>query len=72
MGINELETLSMLNLEIEVLHLDERMIPMLSSFTRSAEDNSDNLDKKEGRPTSDDTELTDDGEASRDKTDKKN
>ena len=73
MGINELETLSMLNLEIEVLHLDERMIPMLSSFTRSAKDNSDNLPEREvGRPTSDDTEITDDGEASRDKVDKKN
>lgn len=70
MGINELETLSMLNLEIEVLHLDEKMIPMLSSFTRSANDNSENLTG--GRPQSDDTEITDDGEASRDKTDNKN
>ena len=69
MGINELETLSMLNLEIDVLKLNERMIPMQSSFTTSS-----NViaGETQGRPTSDDTELTDDGEASRDKTDKAN
>lgn len=69
MGISELETLSMLNLEIEILELDEKMIPVSTSYTMSGNNaNRDNV----GRPKSSDTEITDDGEASRDKTDRAN
>ena len=67
MGINELETLSMLNLEIDVLNLHKKMVPVSSSYTMSG-----NIADGGGRPESDDTEITDDGEASRDKADKAN
>ena len=68
MGINELETLSMLNLEIDVLGLHKKMVPVSSSYTMSG----NIADGGNGRPTSDDTEITDDGESSRDKRDKAN
>ena len=69
MGISELDTLSMLNLEIDILQLDEKMIPVSTSYTMSGNNaNRDNI----GRPKSDDTEITEDGEASRDKTDRAN
>lgn len=62
-GIDELDTLSLNHLEENILGLSEKFIsPLKSSHTSSGSD-------EVGRPSSDDTELTDDGEASRDKTD---
>lgn len=63
-GINELDTLSLNHLEENILGLSERFIsPLKSSHTSSG-------DTEVGRPTSDDGDLTDDGEASREKTDR--
>jgi hypothetical protein len=63
-GIDELSILSMNYLEEEVLNLSERFdSPLSSSFTQSSE---------VGRPESDPSELTDDGEASIDKRDTAN
>jgi len=63
-GIDELSILSMNYLEEEVLNLSERFdSPLSSSFTQSSE---------VGRPKSDPSELTDDGEASIDKRDTAN
>ena len=62
-GIDEIDTLSLNHLEENILGLSEKFIsPLKSSHTSSGSD-------EVGRPSSDDTELTDDGEASRDKTD---
>ena len=62
-GISELDTLSLNHLEENILGLSDKFInPLKSSHTASGNDNV-------GRPASDDTDLTDDGEASRDKTD---
>lgn len=62
-GIDELDTLSLNHLEENILKLSEKLInPLKSSHTSSS-------DNEVGRPSSDETELTDDGEASRDKTD---
>lgn len=66
-GVSELETLSMKFLEQDCLNLHEDMIPMMSSHTQSGIPES-----TDGAPTKDDGELTDDGEASRDKRDNKN
>ena len=63
-GVSELETLSMKFLEQDCLNLHDEMIPMKSSHTQSG--TSDTT----GAPIKDDGELTDDGEASRDKSDK--
>ena len=54
-------------LEIDCLHLNEKLIPLQSSYTQSGNENGDG---SEGAPTKDSDELTDDGEASRDKKDK--
>lgn len=62
-GINELDALSLNHLEDNILKLDERFdSPLNSSYTQSSND--------VGRPVSDDSDLTDDGEASRDKRDR--
>lgn len=61
-GIDELRTLSLNHLEENILHLSDRFdSPLSSSFTTAK--------SEVGRPTSDDGDLTDDGEASREKVD---
>jgi hypothetical protein len=63
-GIDPLQTLSLNHLEENILKLGKRFNdPLKSSYTSS---NSDG-----GRPVSSDSDLTDDGEASRDKSDNK-
>lgn len=62
-GIDEISALSLNHLEENILKLGDRFNdPLKSSYT--ATDNSG------GRPTSDDGDLTDDGESSRDKRDR--
>ena len=60
-GMNELDTLRMNKLEIDVLGLDEAFIPMSTSYTQSTG----------GAPTKSDTEITDDGIDSREKRDRR-
>lgn len=60
-GYNELETLSMNFLQNDVLNIPGTFIPLNSSHTTSGNEG--------GRPTKSETDLTDDGEASRDKRD---
>lgn len=63
-GIDELSALSLNHLEDDILKLGDRFdSPLNSSYTQSA-------NNEGGRPTSDDGDLTDDGEASRDKRDR--
>lgn len=63
-GINELDTLSLNHLEDNILNLGDRFVnPLKSSHTISG-------NSEGGRPVSDDKDLTDDGEASREKTDR--
>ena len=63
-GIDELSALSLNHLEENILKLGDRFNdPLKSSYTQSG-------NSEGGRPTSDDGELTDDGEASRDKSDR--
>ncbi len=64
-GINELDTLSLLHLEQEILNLDSNMHPLQSSHTSSSVTDIDPLSG--GRPKNEDRELTDDGISSRDK-----
>lgn len=66
-GFSEKDTLALSFLEIDCLHLNEKLIPLQSSYTQSGNENGDG---SEGAPTKDSDELTDDGEASRDKKDK--
>ena len=62
-GIDEISTLSLNHLEEDILKLGDKFNdPLKSSYTSSAND--------VGRPTSDDGDLTDDGEASREKRDR--
>jgi len=63
-GYNELETLSMNFLQNDVLNIHETFIPLNSSHTTS--------NNEGGGQTKSDTELTDDGESSRDKRDRSN
>ena len=65
-GMSELDTLALNFLENDCLNLHEKFIPMSSSYTQSGSA-IDNI----GRPKESDNTITDDGEASRDKTDKK-
>ena len=59
-GITELDSMSLNHLEEDILHLSDKFnSPLRSSYTSSG-----------GRPTSDASDLTDDGEASRDKVDR--
>ena len=65
-GISEYQTLAQNYFEENILNLSERFSnPLVSSHTASGND-------KGGRPQSDDSDLTDDGEASRDKSDRSN
>lgn len=63
-GLSELETLSLKYLEQDCLGLDEELVPLQSSHTQTG-------DKEGGGQTKDETEISDEGEASRDKTDQK-
>lgn len=64
-GFSEIDTLALNFLEINCLNLNENLIPVQSTHTQSGSDTG-------GAPEKDDSEITDDGEASRDKTDNKN
>ena len=64
-GKSPLETTSMLYLENEVLGLTEKLIPLSTSYTKSSSDAADPITG--GAPTKDDTELTDEGDATRNK-----
>lgn len=62
-GISELQALSLNHLEEDILKLSERFNkPLSTSYTQS----------DGGAPTKTDTEISDDGEASRDKVDRSN
>ena len=63
---SEKDTLALNFLEEEVLHLSDKLIPLQSSYTQSGTEGSDG----NGAPTKDAGEITDDGEASIEKTDK--
>ena len=62
-GLSEIQTLALNNLEENILELSAKLVPLQSSYTTSG------ADLRGGRPESDPTELTDDGEASREKSD---
>lgn len=65
-GIDPLEALSLNHLEDDILKLDEKFNkPLRSSHTVTS-------DSEGGRPTSSDEEITDAGEASREKSDRAN
>lgn len=64
-GIDPLDTLSLNHLEEDILKLGDKFNdPLKSSYTSSG-------NNEGGRPVSDDRDLTDDGETSRDKSDNK-
>lgn len=66
-GFSAKDTLALNFLEEEVLMLHDKMkYPLSSSFTSTGDGNSDEV----GAPKKSETEITDDGEASRDKRDK--
>lgn len=67
-GMSAIDTLSLNFLEQDILGLSEKLKPLQSSYTQSGAD-SDNPEDP-GAPKKDDTDLTSDGEASRDKRDK--
>ncbi len=62
LGVNPLDMNSMLYLENNILKLQDKMIPVQSSYTQSG-----TSETISGGQTKDLTDLTDDGEASRDK-----
>jgi hypothetical protein len=64
-GFSELDTLALNYLENECLQLRDKFIPVQSSHTQSG-----SMDDKAGAPTKDESDLTDDGEKSRDKRDR--
>lgn len=64
-GKSPLETTSMLYLENDILSLDKKLIPLSTSYTKSSSDAADPVTG--GAPTKDDTKLTDEGDASRNK-----
>lgn len=64
-GKSPLETTSMLYLENDILSLDKKFIPLSTSYTKSSSDAADPVTG--GAPTKDDTELTDEGDATRNK-----
>ena len=64
-NFSEKETLALTFLENDCLNLADKFIPLRSSHTSSATNDV-------GRPTEDDDTITEDGEASRDKTDNAN
>lgn len=63
---SEKDTLALNFLEEQVLGLSGLLVPLQTSYTQSGSSDTG------GAPTKDDSSITDDGEASRDKQDKKN
>ena len=66
-GKSPLEATSMLYLENEVLGLTSKLIPLANSYVQSGMPEGDTDPITGGRPTEDDTKLTDEGDASRNK-----
>lgn len=66
-GYSELDTLALNYLEEEVLGITDKFRPLQTSYTQSGNDSGE---IGQGRPMVDDGELTDEGEASRDKRDR--
>lgn len=66
---SEKDSLALNFFEEEVLHLSQKLIPLQSSYTQSGSNDNGPVDDS-GAPVKDDDDLTDDGEASRDKKDK--
>ena len=66
-GKSPLEATSMLYLENEVLGLTSKLIPLANSYVQSGMPEGDTDPITGGRPTEDDTRLTDEGDASRNK-----
>ena len=62
-GFSELDTLALNFLEEDCLQLSSRFVPLQTSYVQSG--SSDNT-----KPTLDDSTITSEGEASRDKKDK--
>ena len=67
---SEKDTLSLNFFEEEVLHLSQKLIPLQSSYTQSSSNPQNEESDSGGAPTKDNDDITDDGEASRDKSDK--
>lgn len=61
---SEKETMALNYLEEQVLGLSNLFVPLQTSYTQSGSSDTG------GAPTKDSTEITDDGEASKDKADK--
>ena len=68
--VSEIDTLAKFSLENEILKMNEQMIPLSSSYTQSGKVTEGTDPVIGGRPRSDDSEISDDGEASRDKRDR--
>ena len=66
MGMSPLDMNSMLYLENDILKLQDKMIPLQTTYTQTGDSDTG------GAPTKDLGDLTDDGEASIDKRDKAN
>lgn len=62
-GVSELQTLSMLNIQNDILHLTEKFIPLKTSYTQSGDEDTDPVNG--GRPPADDSELTQEGSNTR-------
>lgn len=71
-GYSEREILAMNYLEEDVLNLSVRFRPLNSSYTQSGIPENDTDRLNGGRPAADDSEISTDGEASRDKRDRSN
>lgn len=66
LGFSEKETIASLMLESEILKLQDKMIfPLRSSFTSTSNDNGYTNETGQGRPSVDDSELSPEGERSR-------
>lgn len=65
-GFSELDTLSLNYLEEDCLGISSKFKPLQSSYTQSS-----SIEKSNGAPEKTDAEITDEGEASRDKRDKR-
>jgi hypothetical protein len=70
-NFTERDTLALVFLENDCLNLVEKYTPLRTSYTQSSYTGT-GWGNGRGRPTLDDTEITEDGEASREKTDNAN
>ena len=68
-GYTPMEALSLLFIENDCLVLHDKMVPLSTSWTKSAEATGGKVtgDGSEGAPTKDGGDLSDEGEESRDK-----